>query len=85
VHISNRYLDLEPVVRGAAERFDVRSVLIHNERHPKYSIYAADWVILTNNTDLLAALAPRAVPPDEETPPAILWTDAHSNLFDVLK
>jgi len=84
VHISNRYLDLEPVIRGAAERFGLQAVLIHNSRNPKYSIYSSDWVILTNNEALLATLAPFRVPPTDSSP-AILWTDARSNLFDVLK
>ena len=85
VHISNRYLNLDPVVRGAAERFGLQSVLIHNSRNPAYSVYGADWVILTNNQSLLAALTPHAAPASERQRPAILWTDARSNLFDVLK
>ena len=70
-------------------------VRIYNQRVPKQGIYRSDWIILTRDKDLAAALAPYSVPRDidptisftEKTPvkPSILWTDGKSNLFDVLK
>ena len=48
-------------------------------------MYSADWMILTNNSQLLAALAPHSDPPGDALPAAVLWTDERSNLFDVLK
>jgi hypothetical protein len=85
VHISNRYLDLEPVVRGAAQRFGLQCAYVHNKRNPKQFIYDAEWIILTRSEELLAALAPFTVPSEETTGLPILWTDARSSLLDVLK
>ncbi|HTQ38500.1 MAG TPA: hypothetical protein VMJ32_05705, partial [Pirellulales bacterium] len=89
VHITNRYVDLEPIVLGLAEKYGLDHVLISNEGGEN-QMYRSDWMILTHNRDLLAALSPFAEPPPEERDPPekkrpILWTDDRSNLFDVLK
>ena len=84
VHITNRYVDLEPIVRGAAERFDLKTARIQTKRDNAQAIYSSDWMILTNQS-LLDELADAAVPADEHPKPAVLWTDSRSNLFDALK
>jgi hypothetical protein len=85
VHISNRYLDLEPVVRGLAGKFGLPMVHLHNRRNPDQVIYESEWIVLTRNKELLDVLTPFAAISDEPLPPAILWTDARSNLWDVAK
>lgn len=85
VHVSNRYVDLERVVRGAAEHFGLRAVRIHSPRNASQSLNSAEWIVLTRNESLLQDLASHARPPATPENLAILWTDAHSNLFDVLK
>jgi hypothetical protein len=85
VHISNRNLDLEPVVRGVAERLGFSLAYIHNHRNPDQFIYESEWIILTRNGELLAALAPRAVAAGKPQKPAVSWTDRRNNLFDVIK
>jgi hypothetical protein len=84
VHISNRYLDLEPVVRGAAVRFHLRQVRIENPANPSTGAYRSDWIILTQNNKLADALETEAEP-EPASPRSILWTDGRSNMFDVLK
>jgi hypothetical protein len=85
VHVSNRYLDLEPVVRGAAEHFGIPMVDIHSPREPDHGIYEAEWIVLTRNKMLLEALAPFADTANEPLKPSMLWTDERSNLLDVVK
>jgi hypothetical protein len=85
VHITNRYVDLEPVVRGAAERFGLKTVRIQTKRDNAQAIYSSDWMVLTHNQSLVDELTDAAVPADEHPKPATLWTDARSNLFDALK
>ncbi len=90
IHITNRYVDLEPVVLGLAEKFGMDHVLIANQSGAD-GAYTSDWMILTKNPELLKALAPYAEPaPEKRKPPEkkkkpILWTDGQSNLFEVLK
>jgi hypothetical protein len=85
VHVSNRYLDLEPVVRGAAERIGFSMAHVHSPREPDHGIYEAEWIVLTRNKSLLETLAPSAITAEEPIKPAILWTDDRSNLLDVVK
>ena len=83
VNISNRYVNLEPVLRGVAQHFDLEWLRIHNRADRANRIYSADWIILTHNKSLIESLTPLASAAQAEPP--ILWTDAHSNLFDTLK
>jgi hypothetical protein len=85
IHISNRYLDLSRVVRGLAERYEIPCVEVHNDGVPEQAINSADWVILTRNQELLAALAPYAYKPKKTPKPSVLWTDAHSSLFEIIR
>jgi hypothetical protein len=85
IHVSNRYLDLDRVARGAAEYLGFDSLEINSQGDDAQSIDSADWVILTKNKDLLAKLRPSAVQPSPKDKPPVLWTDAHSSLFEILR
>jgi len=84
VHISNRYLDLSPVVLAIAQRYGLHVNRIESGDESKNLTYSADWVILSRNDQLAEELKHFATPMASDVPP-ILWTDAHSSLFDVLK
>ena len=90
VHISNRRLDLEPVV-GALARDGGMSALIRNHDVPnrvqdKTFEYGSDWVVMAKRPDDLAPLRRdnrwRAL---ESAPAARVWTDDYSNLLSVVK
>jgi hypothetical protein len=87
VHISNRYLDLGPIVRGVAERFGLPAARIENSSVSIENLSSSTWIILSHNEELIAALQSFVAPPDpdEKPRPPILWTDSRSSLFDVLK
>jgi hypothetical protein len=85
VNISNRYLDLEPIVRRAAENYGLAVLCIHSAQIPEQSINSADWMILSRNAALLEKLRPISGRKDEPPNPAVLWTDQRSSLFEVLK
>ncbi|MBV8052185.1 MAG: hypothetical protein JOZ80_13395 [Acidobacteriaceae bacterium] len=85
-HISNRNIDLLPVVVGLAQQYQlqVERILAKNPQGeaelPSYWVLtAADPAILN-----IPALATRAAPLRLASPPR-LWTDDYSNLFDVLR
>lgn len=84
VHITNRYVDLRPVLHGIAKRFELEEAVIETSADKDNGTYAADWIILTKNQDLLRELKPHETP-QKNPGAAILWTDAYSNLFDVLR
>lgn len=85
IHVSNRYLNLDRVARGAAAHIGFQAIEIRNPEVDKRSILAADWFVLTKNKDLIAKLAPIAVKPSPDDKPPVLWTDAHSSLFEILR
>jgi hypothetical protein len=83
VHVSNRYLDLNPVAFGAAKHFNLHAVQIINDDDDKNRIYRSDWVVLTRNKELAKELKTFETPLKSDR--TILWTDTHSSLFDILK
>ncbi len=86
VHVSNRYLNLRPVVRAAADRMGLEARQIAVGSVEQASGNASDWILVTDNAGFLERIA-RAEWlrewDDQEKP--ILWTDRYSNLFDVLE
>ena len=90
VHISNRHVDLAPVIRAQALRLDLLSLLTVSQPDAELFHYTATWVLLSLNTDLVTdpSVLGRAEPwtGDAAEPEArYLWTDDHSNLLDVLR
>ena len=81
VHISNRYLDLEPVLAGLAEQFGYNLRRVDSPAFPELGQFPAEWVLLTPADPAAVAHRLAADGPSRE----ILWTDAQSNLFDILR
>jgi len=85
VNITNRQLDLAPVLAGLAEQAGLKSTRIDTPYDRARLLYHADWMLLTTNDRFLAATPPA---PPAALPPAarkVLWTDSYSNLFELLK
>jgi len=88
VHISNRHLDLSPLIRGLSRDAALRGVLIDNEPPPARSMYEpSQWVLLTRNAAFLAdsAIMARVDTAYQQDTRAVLWTDDYSNLLSVLR
>jgi len=85
-HVSNRYLNLQPVVRQIAEDQGLKAWLVIDDPEATSPLYKSDWIVVTANDALLAWLKARgkgALLVD--TPQIRPWTDDYNNLFDVLK
>ena len=85
VHISNRYLDLKPVVRGLAAAFGDEVRTVRRGSDPAIGASTSTWMLLTTNRAFLDDPEVRAVDPEPPGAPAVVWTDDFSNLLDVLK
>ncbi len=87
LHITNRFLDLAPVVRAQADLIGCRAELVASTAVSEVAIGKADWMILTRNDDFLAMdeveenLEPK--PPPRAVP--LLWTDDFASIWQILK
>ena len=84
-HVTNRFLDLVPVVAGIAAANGMQAVWIHDEGDDALA-NRSDWVLVSNNRALLAS--PRiadAASPITPHPEWSVWTDDFNNLFEVLR
>ena len=87
-HVTNRYLNLPPVVRQVAEQAGYQSVLIADEAadDTRGLLALSDWVLVTKNEKFLnAKIIQERKYPFETIPGLQLWTDDFNNLFKVLK
>ena len=86
VHISNNYLDLQPVVQSAAAALGKTAVVVISARDGRNAIARALWVLLSDRpgfyreSELVRAAVP--LPPSASLR---TWTDDYSNLLGVLK
>jgi hypothetical protein len=84
VQITNRYVDLEPVVRGAAD-----ALSLHAEHVPSFEkgfLWSSDWMLVARDRaflddEVVSAGTLSLLPRSGE----VLWTDDWSDLFRVLK
>jgi len=87
VHITNRYLDLAPVVKAVAQRLGLESILIESDSDQEAEIDEATWMLLTRNGAFLGLddIRKAASLDDAGSGRPILWTDDYTNLFQTLK
>lgn len=61
IHISNRYLDLEPVVNALAKKFNYQQVPVHYDGgNDAVGDTSSDWILLTRNEEFLSELTIQA-------------------------
>lgn len=87
VHISNQYLNLEPVVAAAAGALGKEAVIVNHEVATSEGVYPSTWILLGNRNGFLArsAIEQAGEVLPSPVPPSSLWTDNYSSLWRVLK
>lgn len=86
IHVSNRYLDLLPVVKQVVEANGKFARYVENDADDDNEISASQWVLAVNRPEQLSdkrfagSFLPIAAKPGLRT-----WTDDYSNLFQILK
>jgi hypothetical protein len=85
-HVSNRYLELAPVVARIAALKGVHAVLVSDDAKESKWLNSTDWVLVARDPAVLAreplrgAASPIALPANTRP-----WTDDFNNLLGVLK
>ncbi len=86
IHITNAYLDLRPVVVGAAEHFGYKAVLVNSSGDGRLS-QDAQWMLVSQNSFAPASQLNTSELSKEgsDLRGNHLWTDGYSNLLQILK
>jgi hypothetical protein len=88
VHVSNRYLDLHPVVYRIADKIGFPAVTIddNDTAYEDAGFYGSDWIIMTRNQVLLQQPLLKDVTKETVEFPAriMYWTDERSDLLSIL-
>ena len=85
VHISNRYLNLQPVLEGEVQATQKIARVVDTEDDDTQDVFGATWVLITSPaTGFKGDLLSNSAPLDSQRT-VRLWTDDYSNLFKILK
>ena len=86
-HISNRHLDLRPILWGVAQQYGLTMVQINRPASAGGNGFPSEWVLLARDPALLDIPAIKSHATDFEfyTADIVPWTDDYSNLFQILK
>jgi hypothetical protein len=82
-HISNVYLDLEPVVANLAEAASLKAILRRDDDQSFPGKSASIWVVLARTDADLATIRNKDWQSPQPSPAIGVWTDDYSNLLSV--
>ncbi|MDX1982470.1 MAG: fused MFS/spermidine synthase [Bryobacteraceae bacterium] len=85
LHISNRYLDLQPVAARAAQSLGKHALLVEDYGDDDAGYFGTDMVLVANQKEFFDQQLFMGAKPPEVRADVSLWTDDHSNLFRILK
>ncbi len=86
LHITNRHLDLAPVVEREREILGKKAILISYDGDRKKEIYTSDWVLMTSKRDLTKIPYMKKVATGLKGRPNVrAWSDDYSNLIQVVR
>ena len=88
-HVSNRFLDLIPVVARLAKELGAHAVLVRDDpdEEEDHRRSRSDWVLVSRDPAALQreAMVEREATEAEDRPEWRTWTDDYSNLIQILK
>jgi hypothetical protein len=85
IHISNRFLDLKPVLANIAQSLGLEARLVSDSPTGSGSASMTDWVLIARTAAPFAHPLLDVAAAVEPNPSFSLWTDQFNNLLDVLK
>ena len=86
-HVSNRFLDLVPVVARLARENQAHAVAVFQSSEENESRTQSDWVLVSRDPKALEApeIEEAGAEPAEDREDLRTWTDDYSNLVQILK
>ncbi|HVR83041.1 MAG TPA: fused MFS/spermidine synthase [Planctomycetota bacterium] len=83
VHVSNQFLRLGPVARGAAHACGLVTLRIDKGADAQDHSFASSWMLCARNEEMLRDLRVHAS--EDGDGPDVVWSDDASDLFSILK
>jgi len=86
-HVTNRYLDLPPVVQKIADAAGMKTAFVSHDPDEKDERYSrTDWIMVTRDESFLTSDIVKKAASVVEVPAGMsLWTDDFNNLLKILK
>lgn len=84
LHISNRYLDLQPVTARAAEALGKHALMVEDYGDEDAGYFGTDMVLVSNRKERFDQPLFMGCKPPKTKASVALWTDDYSNLFRIL-
>lgn len=88
IHISNRYIELEPVVSAIAADLGLSAAVRHDNPADRTVLTASTWVVLARDPERLNTLAearPDAPWHPMQSPAKRAWTDDHASILPFIR
>ncbi len=85
VHTSNLHLNLDPIVKLAADHFGKDAKVVESDEDEEREVDVASWVLIMDKHNPLLSKALTGVGEDIKVDPKLRpWTDDYSSVFEVL-
>jgi SAM-dependent methyltransferase len=85
VHISNRYLNLQPVLAGEIKEIGKIGRVVDTEDDDTQDLFGATWVLIRSPAYAFSQSITNSSSDLAKARKIRLWTDDYSNLFQILK
>ena len=85
VHITNRFLDLQPVIQTAAQKLGFTARLIDHPGDDERLVYPSRWALLVKDPKWFEQTALKEAKTLNSPTGFVPWTDDYSSLFAVVK
>ena len=85
MHVSNRHVDMKPVLKALAERFGLEARSIVGQPRLEDVDTVSHWVVMARDRSVLAAKPLAGAPPLVPDAEPVLWTDGYTSLFRLIR
>jgi SAM-dependent methyltransferase len=85
VHITNRFLDLRPVVKTAAEHFKKDVRLVESDNNPETLAFSSRWALISSDASFFKDARLRGATTIVNPTGFQAWKDDYSSIFSILK
>jgi hypothetical protein len=84
IHISNRFVDLQPITRSIANQLNCSAVYIPSKADPTQGAFSASWVLISYDDEFLQSQKIQEASSTWDDDRILTWTDDYSFIWKVI-